>query len=86
MKKKIFALVMTVVFLIGCLSGCGEKTNESTETASTDKKEESTETASEDVSETLQRLRESGTITIAGSGTALFGFKESGTNELKGIY
>lgn len=86
MKKKLFTLVVAIV--LGCLSGCGENADNSGDLADVSgdiEKENADNTNAEEVSETLQRLRKEGTITIAGSGTAPFGFRDYETNELKGI-
>lgn len=83
MKKKLFALGMVVSLIFGCFSGCGKE-----EKATSVKEEISVNTENEnneEVSETLQNLREKGTITIAGSGTAPFGFRDTETDEIKGI-
>lgn len=68
-------------------AGCGgntEKTSKSEPISETTTEDATVDTDTE-VSETLQKLRKKGYITIAGSGTAPFGFIDAETNELKGI-
>lgn len=81
MKKRILALTMVMAVGFVCLTGCqknqGESADNEKETAASDNKSGE--------SDTLKALKEKGTITIAGSGTAPFGFIDSDTNEVKGI-
>lgn len=84
MKKNLF-LVAILALVIGCFSGCGGNADKSNEETNEVAVETGNETSIQEVSETLQRLREKGSIIIAGSGTAPFGFKDSETDELKGI-
>lgn len=86
--KKFLVLILSVSLMVVCMSGCNSssKTEDTTETTDTSGTAETETAPAEDkVSETLQKLREKGTIVIAGSGTAPFGFIDTETNEMKGI-
>lgn len=84
MKKRMLAMIMLVVMSIVCLAGCGSS-NEGESGSGTSGDVSSGTTDTGDVSPTLAKLRKSGTIRIAGSGTAPFGYKDSDTDEIKGI-
>lgn len=81
MKKRMLALGMSIVLMLGCFTGCGNSSGGSSENSG------SLETSNTEngVSSTLKKLQEKGTITIAGSGTAPFGFEDTNTGELRGV-
>lgn len=85
MKKKVLALGMSLILAIGCLTGCGGAKDAGSSTDNSNTTSEASSGEEGEVSATLQKLREEGTIRIAGSGTAPFGFEDTETGELKGI-
>lgn len=81
MRKKMLALGMSLVLTLGCFTGCGNSSGGGSDNTGN----VGTSDTESEVSSTLKELRKKGTITIAGSGTAPFGFEDTNTGELRGV-